>query len=332
MILMMIISILVGQILLVEDKANPAIQCPPDVTVSCTDDMSLSLGRYTDITNNTQLLSGIVRGYSSYPSGGPSPGEGIAWGSCSLPSVSYQDQGDLYCGGLVIRTWRASKEVQGHDGTTSTVTVSCQQRITVTDDTPFYYEFPADITIDCADHIGHRPSDLAQYNSYDAGGHLVDFYDEPRLEYDCEQLGVSHEDEYFDLCETAFKVRRVWTLVDLCDKNISIQHIQEIAIMDSTAPDLMVGNITVRTSSNSCTEYVDVVAVFSDDCSAVVVTNDSPYSEHGSGADASGEYPKGLHTVNFRAEDACGNVSEETITIRVLDGKAPQVICQKYYS
>ena len=316
----------------VEDKNNPFIICPPNVTVNCSEDLEFATDAPRTITNQTVLPTGIVRGFQAYPPLGPNAGEGAAWGGCAIPTITYFDVAHVGCVGIVNRTWTATKEITTSHGA-STVSVSCTQQITVVDDTDPIFGFPLDIELSCTTVVGTEPTDLAQYNTYDAGGHPVDIYDGPYAisGVDCEQIGISKEDELFDICAPgSYKIKRTWHIIDWCDADFELFYEQEIVVRDITAPDLTINDINVCIENNSqdCGTFTEVVAVAGDDCTGVTITNDSQFSQSGQGADASGVYPKGVHTVTFRALDACGNVTEQAVLVRVRDCKAPQVNCQ----
>ena len=296
----------------IEDKLPPSIICPADITVDCTVD-------FTD-----PLFTG---GYA------------LGQDACTAPPVIWQDFGITSCVGAFTRRWTASKEITLHDGTTITLTATCDQTIAVIDPTPASVEFPADITLDCP-VVGTEPGDLSQYNGPNA------FYDQPSLAYDCEQIGISRDDEIFDVCLPAsYKIRRTWHVVDWCDPNFDLTHYQVIKIQDIIQPEILVNgnqgpdksdptsppahNLFVQIQNNdaACHEWVEIHATSVDNCSASTISNDSPYSDSGSGYDASGYYPKGTHTFSFFAIDDCGNVREEAVVITVVDAKAPLVQC-----
>jgi hypothetical protein len=314
----------------IEDKNPPVIVCPPDVTVDCSVDLSLSLGTWTDIDQNTELGTGIVESLINatlIPF--VDPGNGYAFSGCEAPVISYRDAGHVTCVGTVSRTWRAVRTVDNH-GTPVTYTATCTQVITVIDDTPAAVEFPSDITINCVDNVGTEPSDLKFYNVYSPLGDIIDFFDEPYLTYDCEQLGVSRSDEVFDICAPgSYKIKRSWRVIDWCNPDFLAEHEQIIFIEDNHAPELTVNanNTCITNNDPACHMYAEVTATATDDCSAVYISNDSQYSDSGSGADASGVYPKGRHTVTFTAIDDCGNVTAETVVFEIIDCKAPQVNC-----
>ena len=59
----------------------------------------------------------------------------------------------------------------------------------------------------------------------------------------------------------------------------------------------------------------------------ITITNDSPYATS-NGANASGNYPEGVHTIRFKVKDGCGNKVECSVTITVADTKKPTPYCK----
>jgi hypothetical protein len=68
-------------------------------------------------------------------------------------------------------------------------------------------------------------------------------------------------------------------------------------------------------------------AIGSDCNTPVAVSNNSAFA-NAAGSNASGNYPRGVHLVTFTASDACGNISSQTLTIRVEDHLPPTAVCQ----
>lgn len=298
-----------------ENKLPPDIICPPDVTIACIED-------FTNLS-----LTGDVIAYNNITI--PSSGNGAAWGGCGTPDVAYTDSAYPSCTGTFVRTWSASKWVTTDNDTgPELITVTCDQLITVTDDTPASVTFPEDVTIDCGMSIDTSIVSLAQMNYTDASG-VYHFFDYPQLVQDCEQLGVSRSDEMFDICLPAgFEIERTWHVIDWCDPDFDEYHTQMVKVADTQVPEIIVDNVSVPILNNdpNCQTYVSLDATTTDDCSAVTVTHDSPYAD-APGTDASGVYPKGLWTVTFTAVDDCGNVRAKSVTVHVFDKKAPAIAC-----
>ncbi|HKK88341.1 MAG TPA: T9SS type A sorting domain-containing protein, partial [Saprospiraceae bacterium] len=302
----------------VEDKLPPVLVCPPDISLNCLTDFD-----DLEIT-----------------------GEAEADLNCDREDPTYTDVVPHgYCPDSdIIRTWRVEKRLAGEDGVEGTAddlvwVRSCEQVITITDDTPVTIEkLPLDITIDCTGGaVGTDPDDLTKFNFFDdylntpqnPGDDSLVVFDNPVLDYDCEHIGINYEDQPFGLClPGSYKIRRNWTVIDWCDDNFEVTYTNVILVDDKEPPVLTVNNpgtVLIENNDDQCREFADITASAFDLCSNVTITNNSPY---GPGThDASGVYPKGLYTITFTAVDGCGNVATEEITVNVVDGKAPTAIC-----
>ena len=303
---------------LVEDKLPPVLVCPPDISLNCLTDFD-----DLEIT-----------------------GEAEADLNCDREDPTYTDVVPHgYCPDSdIIRTWRVEKRLPGYDGVEGTAddlvwVRSCEQVITITDDTPVTIEkLPLDITIDCTGGaVGTDPDDLTKYNFFDdylntpqnPGDDSLVVFDNPVLDYDCEHIGINYEDQPFGLClPGSYKIRRNWTVIDWCDDDFEITYTNVILVDDKEPPILTVNNpgtVLITNNDPQCRMFADITASAVDLCSNVTITNNSPY---GPGTfDASGVYPKGTYTITFTAVDGCGNVATEEITVNVVDGKAPTAIC-----
>ena len=303
---------------LVEDKLPPVLVCPPDISLNCLTD-------FDDLEVT---------------------GEAEADLNCDREDPTYTDLVPHgYCPDSdIIRTWRVEKRLPGYDGVEGTAddlvwVRSCEQVITITDDTPVTIEkLPLDITIDCTGGaVGTDPDDLTKYNFFDdylntpqnPGDDSLVVFDNPVLDYDCEHIGINYEDQPFGLClPGSYKIRRNWTVIDWCDDDFEITYTNVILVDDKEPPILTVNNpgtVLITNNDPQCRMFADITASAVDLCSNVTITNNSPY---GPGThDASGVYPKGTYTITFTAVDGCGNVATEEITVNVVDGKAPTAVC-----
>lgn len=241
-------------------------------------------------------------------------GTATATDACSAVNVSYTDNAQLNnCGnGFITRTWKAT-DASGNFST-------CVQQITVQDNTPVSVVFPDD------------------YTTYTCGAPTSpDITGRPVLTGDdCEDIEITFTEQYFGTAPPAcFRIIRRWVVVDWC-KYVSGSGStagywtkdQTIQVLDETAPVLTPpADQTVGTLNTSCEGFATIPPATAADCSPYVsITNDSPYST-AKGADASGTYPPGVHTVKFTATDGCGNQSTATMKVTVKDDKAPTPIC-----
>ena len=299
----------------IEDKLPPVLICPPDVSINCLDD-------YRDL----ELT-----------------GEADADGNCANINATYTDQlPNQICPGSVIeRTWTVEKRLAGSDGILNTpddvvTSRSCLQRITLEDDTPLaILKLPGDVTVNCQDADGLDPQDLEKFNFFDdyldtpqnPGDDSLVVFDEPRIDYDCEQLAINFSDRQFDLCENAYKIKRTWTIIDWCNPDFELIHVQTLLREDTEAPQI---NVTVNNpganENGNCQGLVDFDITGFDNCGTATITHNSPYSNDLS--DPSGYYPVGSYELTITAVDQCGNVNTELVNFTVSDVRLPVAICK----
>ncbi len=320
----------------VQDKLNPAIQCPPNKVLDCYDDPY-----DLDLT-----------------------GEATASDNCSAV-VTYFDNGSLdNCGeGTIFRIWTAT-DPGGR-------TASCVQRIDVINSEPFEIcderpwntpvtsscdapnfpfvlhtfadgvEWPADVELSTCGP-GLLPEDLEG---------VVNINDvRPRIFEDgCDLVGVTYEDVYLPITAPAcVKVLRTWKVYDWCtfdaddfDPNNPTasegywEYTQVIKVLNSAAPTItsdcndvsfcsydpncQIGPATLLlAATDDCTDADDLNYYYWID-----IDNDGGNDIHATGADASGNYPIGTHSILWHVEDGCGNVAMCEYNFVIADCKNP---------
>ncbi len=271
---------------IVKDLVKPEIICPGPVTLGCGQDF------------NNPALTGLP----------------FATDNCTVASTTYSNQINLNnCGnGTVVRTWTAKDQ--------SNNAATCQQVVTIADNTPITVTFPADVlTYECEPN-----TDVSVMGDVVVTGQ------------DCEQLQITHTDYYFYTAQPAcFKLIRKWAVIDWCSYSPNNpsgagfwEQTQVIEVRDSVAPVLTCpANFSAGIDGFNCQELVTVPLPNISDCSdQVVVTNNSPFAQSNNGA-ATGTYPKGTHTVTYTATDGCGNTSSCTTQLSVVDAQAPSPVC-----
>ena len=237
-------------------------------------------------------------------------GRATATDNCSIDTIFYNDNISLNnCGnGIVTRTWTAI-DLAGKSST-------CIQMISIEDQTPISIAYPSIYETNiCGADI-----------SPDITGRPVISGD------DCEDLDVSFEDVFYYSSSSCYQIVRKWTIVDWCNYNPNDpqtkgiwENNQLIDVTDVLAPVLTCPeNVEAFDISIDCSgAIVNLPDLLVSDCDTnVIITNDSPFA-YSAGANASGVYPEGVHTVNFVATDGCGNRSTCSIQITVVDGAAP---------
>ena len=212
----------------------------------------------------------------------------------------------------IIRTWSII------DGSGNNL--NCTQTISVTDNQApvFTSSLPADITIACGVNPPTPPTLVATDN---CGTPVT--------------VGItetSTQTSNNTCTDYAYVVTRTWTATDACGN--ATFHTQTITVVDIQAPvifGLPVDTVFLYTNdfnADSCTVDVNLVAQIIDcqDASDIVVTNNSPVGS--GGISASGKYSADqLYTITFTATDLCGNQSQRTVHIRVIDNSIPNAFC-----
>ena len=323
----------------VQDKLNPAIQCPPNLILDCYEDpFDLNITGYATASDN-----------------------------CSA-EVTFFDNGDLdNCGeGTIFRIWTAT-DPGGR-------TASCVQRIDVINSDPFEIcdtegwcnptapscthplfnvfqhtladdvEWPCDVELSTCGP-GLLPEDLEAnpaVNNNDA---------RPRIFEDgCDLVGVTYEDVYLPITPPAcVKVLRTWKVYDWCtfdaenfDPNNPTasagywEYTQIIKVLESAAPVILSDceNISFCSYDPNCQiGPATLLLNAEDDCTLasdlnyyywIDIDNDGVGPViHSTGADASGNYPIGTHSIRWDVEDGCGNVATCTYLFVIADCKNP---------
>lgn len=270
----------------VKDPIKPEIICPGPVTIGCGEDY------------NSATLTNLP----------------FATDNCTVATTTVSNQVNLNnCGnGTVVRTWTAKDQ--------SNNTATCQQTVTIADNTPITVTFPDDIlTYECEPN-----TDISV-----TGDVVV-------LGKDCEQLQITHTDYFFYTAQPAcYKLIRNWAVIDWCSYQPNNptgagfwEKTQVIEVRDSMPPVLGCPEyFTVGIDGFNCQKFVTVPLPSIEDCSdQLTITNNSPYATSHNGA-ASGTYPKGVHTVTYTVADGCGNTSSCVTQITVVDAQAPSPIC-----
>ncbi len=138
---------------------------------------------------------------------------------------------------------------------------------------------------------------------------------------------------YFDQmnygnCSGSSSLLRSWTVVNNCT-NENLKYDQIIDLADTDAPTIIcVEDITASTSTTSCNADVLLPSVdFSDNCSGfndielfIVTPTDTLFDNGGWWF----EVPPGEHAVTYVAVDDCGNFSNCTFSLTIIDNVAPQ--------
>ncbi|MBI5917166.1 MAG: T9SS type A sorting domain-containing protein [Bacteroidetes bacterium] len=280
----------------VEDKLAPLLTCPPDVTVACT-------APTTPATTGTATAT-----------------------DCSDFTLSYTNQVQVFgCAGsfsaIITRSWLAV-DAGGYAS-------SCNQLIRIQQTTPAAIQWPLNRdgisapALSCV-NPNTNPSNTGAPS---IGGNPI-----PNGTGYC-NMAVAYSDQVIPLCQNSYKILRTWTVVSWCTSTIST-HIQIIAVMDMTAPTLTCpADLTAgTTSSTQCKASVLLPPVgISDNCSTTfTVTMNTPVGQvNGNGGVINNVNP-GIYTIKYNVTDGCGNTSNCTMKLTVVDDDSPTVVCDEY--
>lgn len=276
----------------VMDETPPLISCPPNTTVSCGSDLT------------------VLDPFGS--------AEGFDNCSFTLSTIDTVYNIDNCGNGTIVRKFRVTDAEGNSDNCNQTINVITVNPFGISDIT-----WPEDYDADgCTITGGLDPEDLpAPYNAPVINGSY------------CDLVGINHTDQLFEIAPPAcFKILRTWTVVDWCqyepnNGNGGIwTHTQTIKVFDSVDPVLTVpADLTFESLQAACGyANVTLVPATATDCNTnLTFTN----SHNGGGANASDNYPFGTTIVTFTVTDGCGNSSHKTVSITVVDGKKPSVVC-----
>jgi hypothetical protein len=324
----------------VQDKLDPTIICPPDLTISCEfpfDENNLSVFGtvYTDPSLRDSLC--IDDPGNPYTNGLTCHGlNGLAMDNCSVIVADVGNVNIDSCGeGTIIRTFTATDG----EGRTST----CQQIITVINYTPFTINdisWPLNYTTDvCGANLD--PENLAAP------------FNRPVLSDDiCDLVAATYRDEVFSYNlgdQTCFKVLRTWKVVNWCNAIVDTvsggtiyprwEHEQILKVINTVKPVITSscesfevcsddvacgpGNVTLTASAtDDCTDVNNLVWSY-----AIDQDNNNSFDLFGSTNDASGLYPIGNHRILWTVEDRCGNKTTCEQLFTVKDCKLPSPYC-----
>ena len=283
-----------------EEAVDIILNCPSDVTVSCTDEI-WDLSSYG---NATYYYNG-------------------SWLNAGTPVVNYNLNS---CNiGFITRTWTV-EDYQWNQ-------YSCTQTITVTGGG--YNSFnesdinwPIDnLTLEGCYPQTH-PSQLPPGYGYPTWTNTSP----------CSSIGVSYSDQVFWISNTCKKIVRKWQVMDWCQFNPNYggynipglwTHYQFIKISMGDIPALECPADVTANSSNCYNAYVNFEPIWvnGDACGGnFTVTNNSIYADN-NGADASGTYPVGWHTIKYTVEYGCGQKKTCTQKLKVTKKKPPTPYC-----
>jgi hypothetical protein len=280
----------------VDDKEDPVLLCPADITIECGDDY-----------NNLYIT-----------------GTATATDNCGfiVTQSSYENLDN--CGeGYIVRTWTAT-DPSGNE-------TVCHQHIYLEDSDPFDAGdiiWPPDYEVyECAASLD--PDNLpAPYNrpvvNDDQCSLIAMAYED--LYFDIAEPAcykIVRTWTVVDWCQFTPQGGGIWT------QN------QILKVFDNTAPVITCpGDTIVYNQTVNCGIYVNIPPATATDCSYILTfsytvdkNNDGTIELAGPGPNASGVYENGVYKITFTVEDNCGNIDYCDFLLTVVDAKKPAVVC-----
>ena len=303
----------------VEDKLPPIIECPDDLTISCTFDFDIEdLSVFGNVVDGEQNVNPIIIEGEEVGS------DGFFSDNCEA-SVEENSSYDIECGaGIITRTFTAT-DLYGQ-------TANCTQTITIINDNPFLESditWPANFEMNGCVTIQADPSVTG----------------EPTWENNkCALVTATYEDQVCFISGGAcVKVLREWTVIDWCQyipgENQAIwTYLQEIKLKNNIAPVILdCEDKEVCSYDEDCTsEVVTFTALANDDCTDSLqllylweldIDDDGSIDDTGQGIEFSEELLYGTHRVYWKVEDGCGNSTTCDYSVTIRDCKNPTPYC-----
>lgn len=303
----------------VEDKLPPTIECPSNLTITCSyvfdpDDLSI-FGSVVDGQENVEpiIIDGIEIGIDGYFED-----------NCEA-SVSEEFSIDLDCGaGTITRIFTATDLYDQ--------TATCTQVITIISDDPFLesdIDWPSNYEMNGCDTLQALPSVTG----------------EPAwLDNKCALVASTYEDQIFYISGGAcIKILREWTVIDWCQYEAGQPtgiwtYLQEIKLKNNIAPTFVeCADQDICSYDEDCTsELVTITALANDDCTDSLnllylwrldLDDDGTIDDFGQGISFSKELLFGEHRVFWTVEDGCGNSEDCNYKVTVRDCKNPTPYC-----
>ena len=278
----------------IQDEQAPQLVCPADVTVACTDStepIATGMATASDCSGNDLVFF-----------------DNVTDNGCGDPIRT------------VARTFIATDPL----GNTAT----CTQLINVASPENTPVVFPPDLdgfanpALACGPNVNTDP--VATGRPTLAGQPIENGMGCP--------LVTNFTDQVVPICGGTYKIFRNWTVVRWCTGTVETG-LQVIKVADTTPPVLACpAALTIGTSSGQvCTgSTVLPPAQVSDDCSGPVsVSIITPVGILNTNGGAIAGLSLGTHTVLYRAQDACGNLTTCPVTVEVIDDDVPVVVCDE---
>lgn len=335
----------------VQDKIGPEIDCPNDITVSCTFDFDINdLSIFGTVRDNEADREEICVFDPDNPNhdgfGFICIGlDGLATDNCGVTISSNAFPDINSCGvGEIDRSFLAV-DAGGRSA-------SCIQTITIVNFDPFYISDVTCFNADPNDGV-IWPCDVTVTGcgtdtDPEQTGFPIIFEDE------CDLIGYNYEDVVFPFVEDAcFKILRTWQIIDWCQFEANSQsstgylglweYQQVIKVVDdadpeftTTQPDIVLinevdcGGLTVdlfQMATDDCTPDADMNWELGIDFGNDGTVEPPIYTGSGVTIDRTQHFPLGTHRVVYTFEDNCGNKTTREQLVEIISAKPPTPVC-----
>ncbi|MEL7146818.1 MAG: hypothetical protein AAFO69_10650, partial [Bacteroidota bacterium] len=272
------------------DNFPPSIGACEEVTISCLDDSSPAVVGFPTISDNCTNELSLDLDFI----------DNISIRDCLSDTAS-----------IIFRDWVLLDE--------NGLQATCTQQINVLRTGLMDIQFPEDVTLPCDD---------PQANPERTGFPLLN--GEPVMHEGQCGLNLSFEDDTTFICNTyMYQIERVWTVLENCTDFTSVET-QTILVSDNEGPELLCPTpeqLVFTSDPNQCAATIALpLASATDNCGTEITFSVSSSYGAVDFSAISGVAP-GAHTVQYQATDECGNTSNCSTSLTVVDDLAPIAAC-----
>jgi hypothetical protein len=286
----------------IQDHANPILDCPDDVTVTCLQSTAYGATGQAILTSCEASVDWLV------------DDEFETYDSCDeIQSV-------------ITRVITVVDESGNASNCVQTITV---ERILVEDVTfPPFRDGVSGPVVSCASANSNPNATSPAFTGRPKVG-FVNLDLGPTC-----GISVNMSDEVFDLCDGSYDILRTWSVYDGClppEPGVNpITYTQLIKVVDNVKPGISCppnDTVSVDYLIGCNIDYQIPPASVSDACSDYEVITTGPFgSIYGNGGTLQG-LPQGTFEIKFQAIDDCNNKSFCEYDLTVVDSVSPAMIC-----
>ena len=303
----------------IEEKFNPEIGCPMDVTIFCNED-----------PEEIDTLTGLLV-----------TGEAVVLNCEPGAEITYEDNTTDYgqCSSprmLITRTWI----VTDSDGNQA----QCDQAITVAAVDYASIVFPEDLDFDTALECEDVSADDSLLSPENTGYPTLNGQNVTESGSLC-MISKNVSDEIYDICNGSYEILRTWKLRNMClplSGTNPLTHTQIIKVVDTSAPKFVTcpSDTIMSVDPWNCVGngFLAIPQSIHDLCGEVVfdanIYGGGRLEITGTVADDNlsvfaSNMRKGDHRVEYTATDDCGNISRCSFVVTIADITPPVVVAKQ---